>query len=92
MTLDETEYVQLVSEPRRPGPGARVTRTAGQVGGAVVVLELAEAFSWFGSGRWSADQWRAVTAAGVFAVSVGQNVAGWFRERGRSGRLTGAGE
>lgn len=65
----------------RPGAASRVSRSAGQAGGALVLLELAAAFGWLGSGDWSDAQWRAVTAAAVFATAVAQNVIGWWRAR-----------
>lgn len=84
----DPEYVELVAselKPARPGPGARVTRTAGQVGGATVLIDMWFAFGWLGADRWTPDQaaarWPAITAAVVFAVAVGQNLAGWWRER-----------
>lgn len=70
----------LVAE-HRPGPGARVTRTAGQAGGAFVVLEVAQRFGWFHSDQWTADQWQAVTALAIFLAATAQNLVGWFRTR-----------
>lgn len=83
MTAADAQHVEweMVSAEPRPGPGARVSRSAGQAGGAMVLLELAAAFSWFGSGDWSTGQWRAVTASGVFLLAVGQNLYGAWRER-----------
>lgn len=57
-----------------PGPGSRVGRTAGQLGGALVLLELWQAFSWFGSGDWSDRQWVAVYAVAAFVLTSAQNL------------------
>ena len=75
---DVTPMVELQAHGA-PGPGARVARTAGQAGGALVMLELWQAFGWFGSDEWSADRWKAVTAAAVFLVALVQNVVNWWR-------------
>jgi hypothetical protein len=76
---------ELVSAAQRPGPGARVTRTAGQGGIVLTIVQLWQAFGWAGAGDWTGDEaaqrWPAITAALVLAVAIGQNVAGWLRER-----------
>lgn len=73
------------SPAERPGPGARVTRTAGQGGIVLTIVQLWQAFSWFGADRWTgveaAQRWPAITAALVLAVATAQNLAGWWRER-----------
>lgn len=66
---------------RQPGPGSRVSRSAGQAGGGLVLLELWAEFGWLGAGDWSTGRWRAVTATTVFLFAMAQNVAGWLRER-----------
>lgn len=75
--------VHVTLPQRAPGPGARVTRTAGQAGGALVLIELWQSFGWFGAAGWSADEaaqrWPALSAALLFAISVGHNLAGFWR-------------
>lgn len=73
----------------RPTAPRRAVRTVGQASVAYVVLDLAEAFNWFGSAHWTSDQWKAVTAAGVAVVAAVQNlgpaaagaVRGWWSRR-----------
>lgn len=73
------------STAERPGPGARVTRTAGQGGIVLTIVQLWQAFGWAGAGDWTgveaAQRWPAITAALVLAVATAQNLAGWWRER-----------
>lgn len=57
-----------------PGPGSRVTRTAGQLGGALVLIELWIAFGWLGAGDWTDRQTLAVYAVSAFAVAAAQNL------------------
>lgn len=64
-----------------PGPAGRVVRTAGQVGGVVVLVDLAQAFDWFGAASWTSDQQGAVTAALAIAASAVQNLVGHWRAR-----------
>lgn len=73
-----------------PGPGLRVVRTAGQAGGAVVLIELWQAFGWFGAAGWTPDEsaarWPAITASLLFVIAVVQNgVAAW--QDSRAGRV-----
>lgn len=77
-----TDFVPGQEFTPAPGPAARVQRTAGQVGGVVVLLELWFAFGWFGSEEWTERQVLAVTAVAYVAASAAQNVAGWLRARG----------
>lgn len=71
--------VEVTANPA-PGPGSRVTRTAGQLGGAGVLFELWLAFGWFGADTWTERQVLAVYATLVFAVATLQNLVGWWRE------------
>jgi hypothetical protein len=75
----------VVTPDPAPGPGARVSRTSGQVGGALVLVELWQAFGWFGAGGWSAEQsaqrWPAITGTVLFLISVVHNVWNWWRSR-----------
>lgn len=57
-----------------PGPGARFMRTGGQLGGALVLLELWVAFGWLGADSWSERQSLAVFAVGAWVVSLLQNL------------------
>lgn len=65
-----------------PGPAQRVARTAGQAGGALVLVQLWQAFGWFGADGWSeadaALRWPAITAATVWLVSSLHNLVGWW--------------
>lgn len=88
-----TPTVTVTPDPA-PGPGARVSRTSGQVGGALVLIELAQAFGWFGSDTWTADQaaqrWPAITGTMLFLIAVGHNVWNWWRARDTARALPGA--
>lgn len=79
------EAAVLVAPGPAPGPAARFSRTAGQGGGALVVVQLWQAFGWLGADGWSAEEaaarWPAVTAAVLLAVSGAQNLANWWRGR-----------
>lgn len=85
------EALAILQQGPTPGPGGRVSRSAGQLGGATVLVELWQAFGWFGASEWTAEEaaqrWPAITATLVFAVVVGHNVANWavaiYRERAR---------
>ena len=72
------------------GPGARVSRTAGQAGGALVLIELWQAFGWLGAADWTAEQsaqrWPALSASLLFAIATAQNAVGWWRGRVASRR------
>lgn len=85
MSPADAQRIELVSAPARPGPGARVTRTAGQGGVVLTVVQLWQSFGWLGADRWTgveaAQRWPAITAALVLAVATAQNLAGWWRER-----------
>lgn len=70
----------LLAEPA-PGPALRVQRTAGQVGGVLIILELWLAFGWFGADDWTERQVLAVTAAAIFLASAVQNVVGHLHSR-----------
>lgn len=65
------------------GPGARVTRSAGQGGAVLVAVQLWQSFGWAGADHWSAAQaaqrWPAVTAGLVLVVAAVQNVVNWRR-------------
>lgn len=79
-----TDFEPAVVEttvPPPPGPGGRVQRTAGQVGSAVVLLDLLLAFGWFGSDEWSGEQVSAVTAAVVFVIAGLHNLYEHFSAR-----------
>lgn len=65
-----------------PGPGQRIQRTAGQVGSVVILLTFVEAFDWFGSGSWTAEQSAAVLAVATLAASTVQNLVGHWRSKG----------
>lgn len=89
---ERTQLHQLAELDRRPTAPQRVARTAGQAASAYVLLDLAEAFHWFGSATWTTDQWKAVTAAAVAVVAAAQNLgpkvpaalaAVWRTARGR---------
>lgn len=71
-----------------PGPGGRIGRTAGQGGTVVILIQLWQAFDWFGADTWTAEQagvrWPALTAAGILLASAIQNAWNWWRsERSR---------
>jgi hypothetical protein len=91
MTPTEPEFVQLVSAEPAPGPAARVSRTAGQGGAALTLINLWQAFGWFGADGWTTEQaqlrWPALTAAIWLVITAVQNVAGWWRAERRRGRL-----
>lgn len=78
-----TTPVVITSEA--PGPGARFSRSAGQGGGALVVIELWQAFGWLGAGGWTAEQsaqrWPALTAALTLVLVAGHNAWNWWRSR-----------
>lgn len=82
------EALAILQHDPVPGPGSRVSRTAGQLGGATVLVELWQAFGWFGADHWTADQsaqrWPAITAAVVFGISVAHNVTNWLVSLRRS--------
>lgn len=82
------EALSILRSDPVPGPGARVSRTAGQLGGATVFIELWQAFGWFGADTWTADQsaqrWPALTASIVFGVSIVHNVVNWWVSRRRN--------
>lgn len=71
--------------PPRPGPAARVSRTAGQGGAVLTILQLWQAFGWFGASTWTSQEaamrWPAITAALVLAVAAVQNLVNWWTER-----------
>lgn len=67
--------------PAPPGPGGRVQRSAGQAGGAVLLLDLVFAFGWLGADDWTVEQASAVTAAVVFGLAALHNLAEHFRSR-----------
>ena len=72
-----------VGAPAGPTPGQRVARGAGQAGGALVLVQLWQAFGWFGADGWTAEEagvrWPAVTAAVILAVGVIHNVWNYLR-------------
>lgn len=80
-----TEAVVEVSPQAAPTAGQRVARGAGHSGGVLIVIELWQAFEWFGADGWTADEaaarWPAVTAAAIFAVVVVHNIINWLKER-----------
>lgn len=69
------------SGPPTPGPAGRLQRTAGQVGGSAILLDLVISFGWFGSNSWTTGQTTAVTAAVVFAIAGLHNLGNWISER-----------
>lgn len=85
--MTDTPSVLVTADPA-PGPGARVSRTSGQVGGALVFVELWQAFGWFGADTWTAEQaaqrWPAITGVIYFLISVGHNVWNWWTTRERT--------
>lgn len=78
MTATEPALVELEANPA-PGPGSRTSRTAGQVGGALVLLDLVVAFGWFGADTWTERQAMTATAAAVFLLAALQNGFNWWR-------------
>lgn len=84
----------LVTPDPAPGPGARVSRTSGQVGGALVLVELWQAFGWFGADTWTAEQaaqrWPAIIGTLYFLISVGHNVWNWWRSKDHAAAVPGA--
>jgi hypothetical protein len=70
-----------------PGPGTRVSRSAGHAGGALVLIELWRAFGWAGADHWSVEQaaqrWPAITATAAFGIAAVHNVVNWLCERNR---------
>lgn len=74
--------LELAADPA-PGPGTRVARTGGQVGGVIVIIDLWQAFGWFGADTWTAEQaaarWPAISATLYFAVAVAHNLYNWWR-------------
>lgn len=86
----ETLTAELVSTgDAAPGPAGRMQRTLGQGGGALVAVQLAQAFSWGGSDHWTAEQaaqrWPAITAALLLAISMAQNAFNWWRSERKVG-------
>lgn len=85
--------VQVTPDPA-PGPGARVSRTTGQVGGVLVFVDLWQAFDWFGADSWTAEQaatrWPAITAVAYFLVSVAHNTWNWWNTRNRPAPIPNA--
>lgn len=78
------------SEPA-PGPGSRITRTAGQAGGVLAFIDLWHAFGWAGADHWTAAQagtrWPALGAVAIVAVSAAHNGLNWWMTNRRLGRL-----
>jgi hypothetical protein len=76
-----------IGEPS-PGPAARAARGAGQAGGALVLIQLWQAFGWFGAEDWTAEEagvrWPAVTAALILAVTVLHNLWNYLHPQGAS--------
>ena len=68
-----------------PTAGQRVSRTAGQGGGVLVLVQLWQAFGWLGASSWTAEQaaarWPAITAALVRAGAGAQTAFNWWRGR-----------
>lgn len=66
-----------------PTAGQRFQRSTGQAGGFLVVIQLWQAFGWFGADSWSAEEaglrWPAITAAGIVVVAGVQNLVNWWR-------------
>lgn len=86
---DRADLEALAELDSRPTAPQRVARTAGQGASAYVVLDLVEAFDWFGAENWNPDQWRAISVAAVAAVAALQNLVprvwsalgGWLSRR-----------
>jgi hypothetical protein len=70
--------VQVTPEPA-PTAGGRFGRSAGQMGGVVVLLDLWLAFGWLGADGWSERQVLAVTAASYLVASGLHNLVNWWR-------------
>lgn len=64
-----------------PGPGGRVSRMTGQIGGAVVLLDLVREFAWLGSGGWNEGQWLAFSAATYWVIGAAHNLWNWWQAR-----------
>lgn len=65
----------------QPTPGARVTRSAGQIGGAAIIMSLWLSFGWFGADGWNDAQVLSATSAVTFVVSALQNALNWWTAR-----------
>lgn len=79
--------LELQANPA-PGPGARWGRAAGQTGGVFAFVDLWQAFGWFGSDTWTADEaarrWPAIFGAAVIVTAGVHNLVNWWRtERSR---------
>lgn len=70
-----------VTTDTAPGPGARVARSAGQLGATDIALRLVTSFGWFGSSHWTGDQAASVALAAAFAVAGLHNLVNWWRNR-----------
>lgn len=68
-----------MNETSAPGPGARIQRTAGQVGAVSILIQFIIAFDWFEAGSWTVEQSAAVMALAAVVASALQNVLGHFR-------------
>lgn len=79
---DPQPTIEVRADPA-PTPAQRVSRTAGQSGGVVLLIELWQSFGWFGADHWTAEQsaqrWPAVTAVAIFIVAVAHNSVNWWR-------------
>lgn len=76
--LAPTEFTELTSTEVAPGPGGRVARTSGHVGGALVFVQLWESFGWFGAKDWTTDQAASVMAVAVFLIAAAHNATNWW--------------
>lgn len=83
--MTDTISAELHSVTATPGPAQRISRTAGQGGGALILVQLWQAFDWFGADTWTAEEsalrWPAITAAVTFLIAALQNGVNWWRER-----------
>lgn len=81
-TLDP---IVTVTPSPDPGPGGRTSRGAGQVGSALVFIELWKAFGWLGADRWNADEaaarWPAITGTAIFLIVAAHNIVNWWTTR-----------
>lgn len=85
MTAIAAPNTTMLTVEANPAPtaGERFQRSTGQAGGVLVVIQLWQAFGWFGADGWSAEaaslRWPAITAAGYVVVSGAQNLVNWWR-------------